>query len=57
MCTHPCLNTKHQVVPIATIAQEKMKATWRIFKSFRTSLLFEHCVMMSNYVIGVYVNF
>jgi hypothetical protein len=22
---HPCLNTKHQVVPIATIAQEEMK--------------------------------
>jgi hypothetical protein len=37
MCTHPCLNTKHQVVPITTIAQEKMKATHRIFMSFRTS--------------------
>jgi hypothetical protein len=37
MCTHPCLNTKHQVVHIATIAQEKMKATQRTFRSFRTS--------------------
>ena len=39
MCTHPCLNTKHQVVPIATIAQEKMKATRRIFKTSRNSKL------------------
>jgi hypothetical protein len=30
-------NTKPQVVPIATRAQEKMKATWRTFRSFRTS--------------------
>jgi hypothetical protein len=30
-------NTKPQVVPIATSAQEKMKATWRTFRSFRTS--------------------
>jgi hypothetical protein len=37
MYTHPFLNTKHKVVPIATIAQEKMKATRRIFRSFRTS--------------------
>jgi hypothetical protein len=36
MCIHPYLNTKHQVVPIATTTQEKMKATLRIFRSFRT---------------------
>jgi hypothetical protein len=29
-------NTQPQVVPIATNAQEKMKATWRIFRSFKT---------------------
>jgi hypothetical protein len=27
---------KHQVVPNATNAQEKTKATWRIFRSFKT---------------------
>jgi hypothetical protein len=27
MCTHPCFTTKHQVVHIATTAQEKMKPT------------------------------
>jgi hypothetical protein len=37
MCTHPCLNTKHKVVHIATLSQEKMKAMRRIFRSFRTS--------------------
>jgi hypothetical protein len=30
-------NTKPQVVLIATSAQEKMKATWRTFRSFMTS--------------------
>jgi hypothetical protein len=29
-------NTKPQVVPIATSAEEKIKATWRTFRSFRT---------------------
>jgi hypothetical protein len=31
-------NTKPQVVPIATSAQEKMKAIWRTFRSFKTSM-------------------
>jgi hypothetical protein len=33
---HPCLNIKHQVVPIATIAQEEMKEMRRSSRSFRT---------------------
>jgi hypothetical protein len=37
MCTHPFFKTpKPQVVLIATNAQEKMKTTWRIFRSFKT---------------------
>jgi hypothetical protein len=31
-------NSKPQVVPITISAQEKMKATWRTFRSFRTSM-------------------
>jgi hypothetical protein len=31
MCTHPYLKTKHQVVHIATTAQEKMKVMRRTF--------------------------
>jgi hypothetical protein len=31
-------NSKPQVLPIAISAQEKMKATWRTFRSFRTSM-------------------
>jgi hypothetical protein len=34
----PLLKHKNQVVPIATIAQEKMKKMRRIFTSFKTSM-------------------
>jgi hypothetical protein len=37
MCTHPCVNTKHQVVPIVTPTQKNMNAMWRTFMSSRTS--------------------
>jgi hypothetical protein len=29
---------KHQIVHIATPAQEKMKSRWRIFRSFKTMM-------------------
>ena len=40
MCIHRCFNTKHQIVHTAITAQEKMKVTWRISRSSRTSRSF-----------------